>query len=136
MNLAYLKLLFVCIVALFCSSCAPAEYRHFIAHDQAYFKDLADACDSVLTNGPVLDKSELTKLVPQNESLPKIIREFNPAKIYVTTNSVLIWIEKGLNSCGIVWRQSEEEGHTWILGAYTEGTRQDVYSRKKLMNNK
>ena len=119
------------VVAIF-ASCEPSEsYRKFVHHDRQYYSQLASACDSLLAHAPLIDPAEQRRFARETNSLPSIIRELHPYCIGVHTNVVLIRCEEGQLSCSITWRQSDSDTQLWILGAETEGSSCDVYSRRK-----
>ena len=125
------------VTAVLCPSCAPSPgYKAFVSNTTGFYSQLAVECDGLLTRGRVTEASETHKLARDTNSLPPLIRAMNPDSILIDTNLVLLRIGTGVFSFGIVWRQSDADADLWLLSGYTEGSRREVYSRKRATGRK
>jgi hypothetical protein len=108
-----------------------SSYGRFMKHDQAYYAQVATACDELrvkiptsFTNGQVIQGD--------NESLPTILRQLNANKIEIETNRVSIMVHDSRLGFGIVWEPSNYDNvdAPWVLQTYAEDIRKVVYSGK------
>jgi hypothetical protein len=119
------------VVVVLCASCGPQPgYRTFVNRTPGFYAQFAVECDGLLARGRVTESAETHKLARDTNSLPPLIKALNPDSILIDTNLVLIRIGTGVFSFGVVWRQSDGDAHLWVLSAYMEGSRREVYSRK------
>ena len=125
------KLAFLVLTVL-CASCNPSPgYREFVRHKQDFYIKLAAECDGLLPQAPVTGAAESRRLAQDTNSLPPLVKALNPDRVIVDTNVVHLRIGTGMISYGIVWHSKDEDPSLWILSAYTEGSSQDVYSRRR-----
>ena len=125
------------VIVVLCASCGPSPgYRAFVDNTPRFYAQLAVECDGLLPRGRVTEAAETHKLARDTNSLPPLIRALNPDSILIDTNLVLLRIGTGVFSFGIVWRQSDDDADLWVLSAYTEGSRREVYARKRSTDRK
>jgi len=115
------------IVVAICVSCDFSDYSHFLHREKDYYVRLAEDCDTLLPRAPVTTSAETRRFAQETNTLPATIRELHPTHIQITGDAVLLTV----GSYFIVWRQSDQDKQLWILVAYREGHRQEVYSHKK-----
>ena len=118
---------FLCIITL---GCDPSPgYRRFIRQKQPYYAELASACEGMFALAPVTDPVERRKLARGTNSLPVLIASLHPTDILIDTNHVIITTDDGY---WVAWRPAEPDGAKWILAAYTEGSRREVYVTNRI----
>src|SRR3954469_17420072 len=117
-----------------------AAYRHFSRMDSGYYRQLADACDSLLQQHPVGTNDWVSPTghgSPENAiqisgsdpALPKLIRDLNPDKITVHPNRVFIGVPNG--GFAIIWGQSDKGTNWWHLRVYAGDEKKTLYETTK-----
>jgi hypothetical protein len=125
------------VVVALCGSCGLSPgYNSFVHKEPAFFAQLAADCDRLLPQGPITETAETHKLARERNSLPPLVKALNPDAVLIDTNLVLLRIGSGQASFGVVWRQSDIDAHLWVLSAYTEGFRRELYTRRKATEHK
>ena len=125
------------VVVALCGSCGFSPgYKSFLHKKPEFYAQLAADCDRLLPRGPITETAETHKLARETNSLPALVKTLNPDAVLIDTNLVLLRIGTGLASFGVVWRQSDTDAHLWILSAYTEGSRREVYTMRKATEHK
>jgi hypothetical protein len=119
------------VVVALLGSCTPSpSYRTFISQNEAYYKRIADACDSLRTN-TAAGRADGNKISPASMSVPDALLALNPAYYRITTNRVFISIGVGRGSYGIAWERSQINASVWELRTYAESLERVHFTREE-----
>ena len=113
-----------------------SRYRRFMSKDNAYYFQVARACDAILQQHPI-GSSGLQpysglpgsfSLSAQAASLPAPIRALHPDTIILSTNRVYVGFGVGRLAWGIIWEQDEDRTNSWTLDTNADGLQKRVYA--------
>jgi len=116
------------LVALVLTSCGPTVgYWRFLARTQAYYDQVAGACDILLAEH-LLDMP--CKLAGNKLGLlPSVLVKLSPSFVTVDTNAVSLLVGGGFDSYQVLWTSSGTN-RLWVLKVYREGSPvRTVYSK-------
>lgn len=107
-------------MVLMLTSCGPTVgYWRFLVRSQAYYGQVAGACDTLLAEH-VADMP--CKMVGRKlELLPGVLVKLRPSFVTVDTNAVSLLVGGGFDSYQVVWASSDTNG-LWVLKVYREGS--------------
>src|SRR5436305_13657526 len=92
-------------LAIACASCDTSDFARFLKANQAYYADLANECDGLLDQGPIVGNTDAKQFARQTNSLPPRIRELRPSRIQITRDYVLVTLDTYL----VVWTRSKAD---------------------------
>ena len=87
-------------------------YRHFLIRNQAYYSDVAQACDELLKKAT--DKP-MELLGTNLASLPVVLLKLNPDHVIIQTDLVMIRVGSGMLCYSFVWGPGEDDPSRWRL---------------------
>ncbi len=135
-----LALLVVIAVVLFVLknsfNSGPMSYLKFVNQEQAYYTNLAVACNRLWTASQI-QNIEKRKIPADSLELPKVIQDLHPSEVVVYSNiriqtnvinHVSIRIGISRNGYGISWKQFDTGNgeRTWELSAGNEGAGKEL----------
>jgi len=101
----------------------------FMHHDQQYFRDLAQACDSLLQQNP-LGTNAYIRLSGDDPSLPSIIHNlrYGVDRVTISSNRVHIVVPAPYHGFGLAWEpQDESDTNVWTLVTACESHERVAY---------
>jgi len=108
------------IVPFSCSLFLNADYLHFKYKNAKYHADFAEACDYILAHYP-LGTNKVMRLSVTDAPLPRIISDWHPKRVDLTSNYVCIDVHDGhIGGLVIIWKpqwegQNPTQTNTWNL---------------------
>ena len=121
-----------------------SPYLRFTQRDSAYYRQFADACDSLLQQHPigtndwvyrrgVKSQENSIEIFGKDPSLPRIIRALGPDYIVISSNRVFIGVgvrRHAFGAFGMTWSQ-DEGSNGWSLRTYAESLEKTLYETTK-----
>ena len=107
-----------------------APVLRFMDKDQKYFVEFSHACDMVLQQHPL--GTNISVSVSTNDaSLPPIIRDLHPLRIWSSDHGVGMIIGEGWNGFGIEWWEDESNANLWTLSTTCESHTRVAYTETR-----
>ncbi len=128
--LAGLFVLLLLIVVIQLPYWKKLPYRRFMSRDQAYYAELAHACDEVKAQNPA-GKLPWRVIRGSEASLPQIIRGLHADDIRIYPNRVWIGIGNDADSYAVLWEPDQTQSGRWVLMSDAYGYLKPVYSEPK-----
>ena len=105
----------------------------FMHHDQKYFRDFAQACDTVLQQHP-LGTNAYIRISGGDPSLPPIIRNlrYGIDRVTISSNLVHIVVPAPYHGFGIAWEPNyETDTNVWALTTWYESEPRVAYVQNR-----
>jgi hypothetical protein len=114
----------ICLLAVLLLQSPKSPYLQFIERDQAYFSQVAEACDVLLRQHP-LGTNEFIRIEGGDLTIPRLIRDLHPSAIIITSNCVHVRV--GVRDFGMNWEAQDGQTNSWALSIYAEGLGRTLY---------
>jgi hypothetical protein len=110
----------------------PAPVIAFQRRDLKYHKAFAEACDLVIKQHPLIT-NQSTKISLTDPSLPKIIRDLHPLRIWMVGNPPYVGMIDSSDEFGIEWGPDIDSGrpNVWQLTTTCESHTRVAYELQK-----
>ncbi len=119
------------LVTFALTACQPSpSYTVFTRRNQAYYANIADACEKVLAQDTNMSP-HIRRLKPKDPSLPPLLQDLQPTCLVAGTNGLLLLIGDGPSSYKIGWIPQTLDISLWQLKVETEGSSRLLFSRRK-----
>jgi hypothetical protein len=118
------------LVVLWAFSDHQRGYHHFITKEPAYYRQFANACDSLLVQQATGQNLNEIEIQSNDQSLPKIISDIHPETIRIHTNRVFIGVLKG-GGFAVFWSKADRGTNLWDLRAYSARDQKTLYESTK-----
>jgi hypothetical protein len=116
-----------------------SPYKRFMDKDATYYKQVAQACDSILRQHPKGSKGlqrdailvDSFDLSTKDLSIPATIHALHPDRIILSSNHVYVGFGVGRLSWGIIWEQDDERTNSWTLSTNADGLNKTLYTEQR-----
>jgi hypothetical protein len=129
----------------------PASpYHRFHNQQRDYYSGLARACDTILKQHPNFTRHteaskerrylwfdendvvwDMTRITPNDPSLPHAVQGLSPDEILLAPNRVFIGFGVGRVGWGIIWEQDDTQTNRWRLQTNGDGYVRVVYEETR-----